>query len=107
MKEKENQLDYTIAQQVKNLPVIQETWVQSVGQEDPLEKEMATHSSVLACKIPWAEESSGLVYGVTEEFNMTQQLTHTNLHIMWQERKYQTQAVADSYWFSPLLQILK
>ena len=67
MKEKENQLDYTIVQQVKNLPVIQETWVQSVGQEDPLEKEMATHSSVLACKIPWAEESSGLQSMVSQK----------------------------------------
>ena len=38
----------------------QETWVQSLCQEDPLEKEMATHSSVLAWKIPWAEESGGL-----------------------------------------------
>ena len=37
-------------------PAVQETWVQSVGQEGPLEKEMATHSSVLAWRIPWAEE---------------------------------------------------
>ena len=67
MKEKENQLDYTIAQQVKNLPVIQEMWILSLGQEDPLEKEMATHSSVLACKIPWAEESSGLQSMVSQK----------------------------------------
>ena len=38
---------------------MQETWVQSLGQEDPLEKEMATHSSVLTWRIPWTEESSG------------------------------------------------
>ena len=38
---------------VKSLPAVQETWVQSLGQEDPLEKEMATHSSTLAWKIPW------------------------------------------------------
>ena len=39
---------------------VQETWVQSLGREDPLEKEMATHSSILAWEIPWAEESGGL-----------------------------------------------
>ena len=59
-KEKENQLDYTIAQQVKNLPVTQEMWIWSLGQEDPLEKELATHSTILAWKIPRTEESSGL-----------------------------------------------
>ena len=42
-----------VAQQVKNEPTMQETWVLSLGQEDPLEKEMATHSSILAWRIPW------------------------------------------------------
>ena len=45
---------------VKNLPAIQETQVQSLGQEDPLEKGIATYSSILAWRIPWAEESGGL-----------------------------------------------
>ena len=45
---------------VKHLPTIRETWVQSLGQEDSLEKEMATHSSTLAWKIPWTEEPGGL-----------------------------------------------
>ena len=45
---------------VKNLPAMQETWVQSLCREDPLEKEMATHSSVLAWRIPWAEEPGRL-----------------------------------------------
>ena len=45
-----------VAQMVKHLPAMQETWVQSLGREDPLEKEMATHSSILAWKIPWTEE---------------------------------------------------
>ena len=49
-----------MAQTVKNLPAEQETWVQSLGWEDPLEKGMATHSSILAWKIPWAEEPGGL-----------------------------------------------
>ena len=50
----------SVAQTVKNLPAMQETWVQSLGQEDPLEKGMATHSSVLAWRIPWTEEPGGL-----------------------------------------------
>ena len=49
-----------MAQMVKNLPAMQETWVQSLGREDPLEKEMATHSSILAWRILWTEESDGL-----------------------------------------------
>ena len=49
-----------VAQRVKNLPAVQETWVQSLGQEDPLEKGMATHSSILAWGIPWAEKPGGL-----------------------------------------------
>ena len=49
-----------MAQTVKNLPVIQETWIQSLGQEDPLEKGMATHSSILAWRIPQIEEPGRL-----------------------------------------------
>ena len=49
-----------MAHTVKNLSAMQETWVQSLGPEDPLEKEMATHTSILAWKIPWTEEPSGL-----------------------------------------------
>ena len=45
-----------VAQLVKNLSLMQETWVRSLGWEDPLEKEMATHSSILAWRIPWTEE---------------------------------------------------
>ena len=48
-----------VAQMVKSLPAIQETWVQSLGWEDHLEKEMATYSSILAWRIPWTEESGG------------------------------------------------
>ena len=49
-----------MAQMVKHLPAIRETWVRSLGWEYPLEKEMATHSSTLAWKIPWTEEPGGL-----------------------------------------------
>ena len=48
-----------VAQTVKHLPAMRETWVQSLGWEVPLEKEMATHSSNLAWEIPWTEEPSG------------------------------------------------
>ena len=48
-----------VAQMLKNLPAMQETWIESMGLEDPLEKEMATHSSILPWKIPWTEESGG------------------------------------------------
>ena len=49
-----------MGQRVKRLPSMQETWVQSLGGEDPLEKEMATHSSILAWKTPWKEKPGGL-----------------------------------------------
>ena len=58
-----------VAQTVKNLPAMQETWVQSLGQEDALEKGMAIHSSILAWRIPWIEEP-GLWGG--EEWDMTE-----------------------------------
>ena len=48
-----------VAQQVKNLPAMQETWVRSLGGEDPLEKGKATHSSILAWRIPWTIQSMG------------------------------------------------
>ena len=50
----------SLAQSVKNLPAVQETRVRSLGQEDPLEKEMATHTSILAWKISWTEKPGGL-----------------------------------------------
>ena len=49
-----------VAQMVKNLPAMQESSVRSLSQEDPLEKEMATHSSILSWRIPWTEEPGGL-----------------------------------------------
>ena len=49
-----------VAQMVKNLPAMWETWVQSQGWEDPLEEGMATHSIILAWRIPWTEEPGGL-----------------------------------------------
>ena len=58
-----------VAQLVKNPPALQETLVQYLGQEDPLQKEMATHSSILAWEIPWTEEPGGLqCTGVTKSW---------------------------------------
>ena len=61
-----------VAQMVENLTAIQETQVQSLGQEDPLEKTMATHSSILAWKMPWTEESGRLQSTGLPESDMTE-----------------------------------
>ena len=49
-----------VAQMINNLPAVQETWIRSLGQKDPLEKGMSTHSSILAWRIPWTEEPGEL-----------------------------------------------
>ena len=59
---------------VKNPPAMQENWVHSLGWEDPLEKEMATHSSILAWRIPWTEEPGGLQSTGSKESDTTEQL---------------------------------
>ena len=61
---------------VKNLPVMQETWVQFLGQEDPLEKKMATHSSILARRIPRTEEPGKLQSMGSQESDMTKHTAH-------------------------------
>ena len=55
-----------MVQMIKSLPAMQETWVRSLGREEPLEKEMATHSSILAWSIPWTEEPGGLQSRVSQ-----------------------------------------
>ena len=59
-KKKKEKRDSLVAQRVKRLPAMRETWVRSLGREDPLEKEMATHSGTLAWKIAWKEKSGRL-----------------------------------------------
>ena len=66
----------SVAQLVKNLPVMQENWVRFLGREDPLEKEMATHSSILAWRIPRTEEPGRLQSMGLQESDMTKQLIH-------------------------------
>ena len=60
LKKKKEKRDSLVAQRVKRLPAMRETWVRSLGREDPLEKEMATHSSTLAWKILWKEKPGRL-----------------------------------------------
>ena len=60
-----------LAQLVKNLPATQETWVQFLGQENPLEKKMATHSLFLVWRIPWSEEARSLQSMGSQESDMT------------------------------------
>ena len=66
---------FPLAQMVKNLPAVQETWVKSLGQEYPLEKGMAIHSSILAWRIPWIEEPDGFNSWGHKESDRTEQLT--------------------------------
>ena len=61
-------------------PAMQEIWVQSLGQKDPLEKEMATHSTTLAWKIPWTEELGGLQSMALQELGMTWCLNNNNTY---------------------------
>ena len=70
-----------MAQTVKRLSTMWETWVPSLGREDPLEKEMATHSSILAWRIPWMEELGGLhtVHGVTKSQTRLSDFTSLSL----------------------------
>ena len=65
-----------VAQWIENLNLTQETWVHSLGRENPLEKGMVTHSSILACRILWTEEP-GRLHGVAKESNMTWRLNNS------------------------------
>ena len=66
-----------VVQRLKRLPAMWETWVRSLGREDPLEKKMATHSSILAWRIPWMEELGGLESMGRKELDTTERLHKT------------------------------
>ena len=68
-----------MAPMVKSLPAVQETWVRCLGWEDPLGKEMATHSSILAWRIPWTEEPGGLQSMGHKESDTTNRLPNTKV----------------------------
>ena len=65
-----------VSQRLKRLPAMWETWVRSLGREDPLEKEMAIHSSILAWRIPWAEEPGGLQSTVSQRIRQSFEISH-------------------------------
>ena len=67
-----------MTQRVKRLPAMRETWVESLGREDPLEKEKATHSGTLAWKIPWTEKPIGYSPQGHKESDTTEQLHFSN-----------------------------
>ena len=71
----------SMAQRSKRLPPMRETWVRSLGREDPLEKEMVTHSSILAWRIPWTEKPGRLhtVHGVAKSRTRLSDFTTTNV----------------------------
>ena len=73
-----------VVQKLKRLPAMWETWVQSLGQEDPLEKEMATHSSILAWRILWMEELGGLQSMGRKELDTTERL-HFHFHFTFKK----------------------
>ena len=83
---------YMVAQTVESLPAMWETRVRSLGWEDPLEKNMATHSSILAWKIPWMEEPGGYSPWGRKELDMTERLTHTHTHTHTHDCMYLLQA---------------
>ena len=68
---------------VKNLPAVQETRVQFLGQEEPMEKEMGTHFSILAWRIPWTEEPDGYSPWGHKHLDTTEQLTLTHLFYLY------------------------
>ena len=87
---------YLVAQMVKNLPTIQETWVQFLGQEDPLEKGMTTHSCTLAWRIRWTEEAGRLQSMGSQRVGhncMTNTNTHTHTHTHTHTQECKTHAV--------------
>ena len=74
-----------VAQRLKHLPAMRETWVQSLGREDPLEKEMATHSSILARRIPWTDGGAwwATVHGVAKSRTRLSDFTFPNPEGEW------------------------
>ena len=79
-----------VAQTVKCLPTMQETWVRSLGREDPVEKEMATYSSTLAWKSPWTEEPDRLQSMGSQKSDTTEQL---HFHFQSYENKIVSQVI--------------
>ena len=95
-------------QRLKCLPAMWETWVHSLGREDPLEKEMATHSSIIAWRIPWTEELGGLQSTGRKQSDTTEQLHFThysnfsiNKKINWLKKKKTLLWGQTNYFYQP------
>ena len=96
-------MNYNIAQTVKNLPSMQETWVRFLGREDHLEKEMATHSSILVWEIPWTEEPSRLQFmGSDRTWRLTQTIC-CSLELAFPRRPLVTQMILNCLFLLRLL----
>ena len=77
-----------VAQRLKRLPAMQETRVQSLRREDPLEKEVATHSSILAWRIPWKEEPGGLQYTGWSSLDVTMDISATSGKVCFPDKGF-------------------
>ena len=86
---------------VNNLPATQETWIWSLGQEDPLEKGMATHFSILAWEIPWTEEPGGYSPRGHKELDKTEQLSTHTITYMGKEPEKKCVHTTESLWYTP------
>ena len=92
-----------MAQTVERLPTMRETWVQSLGQEDLLEKEMATHSTILAWKIPWTEEPGRLHLWGRKESDTTERLhflPHHSIMLIFYTQILIDSLLSDAYTFT-------
>ena len=91
-----------VAQMIKNLPPMRKTWVQSPGWEDPLKKGMATHSSILAWKVPWTEEPGRLtpVHGVTKSRTRNEKFS---LHFLLKEENRGSERLNDFFRVTQLI----
>ena len=76
------ELSYLVGQMVKNSPAMQETQVQTLGREDPLEKRMATHSSIPLWRIPWTEELGRLQFMESQRVRHDRVTKHTHSHLI-------------------------
>ena len=88
-----------MAQMVKNVPVMQETWVWSLGQEDPMEKGMATHSSILTWRIPWIEEPGKLQFMESQRVRHDWATEHAHINRYTEVEGFYAQTVSEADYF--------
>ena len=82
---------------VKNPPAMRETWLQSLDGEDPLEEGMATHSSILAWRIPWTEDPGGYSPWGPKEWGVTEVTQHSTAHAMFTEKNSKVSATSKQF----------